>query len=77
MTARILEDFQVLDRYRVMVLDRDAVPDSSCYKINGILFDPVPIHSKKETDTMPKNYIAIRYKGCLKGQSVEFIPAIA
>ena len=77
MTAKIMDDFQVLHRYRVMVLDRDALPDSSCYKINGVLFDPVPIHSRKETDTMPKNYIAIRYKGCLKGQSVEFIPAIA
>ena len=77
MTAQIMDEFQVLQRYHVLVLDRDAVPDSSCYKISGVLFDPVPIHSRKETDTMPKNYIAIRYKGCLKGQSVEFIPAIA
>ena len=75
MTARILEDFQVLARYRVMVLDRDAVPATACYTITANLFDPAPIHGRKENDTMPKNYIAIRYKGCFKGQSVEFIPA--
>ena len=73
MTAQIMDEFQVLQRYHVLVLDRDAVPDSSCYKISGVLFDPVLIHSKEESDTMPKNFIAIRYKGCFKGESVEFV----
>ena len=75
MTAQIMDEFQVLQRYHVMVLDRDAAPDSVCYKINGVLFDPVPIHSRKSSDTMPKNFIAIRYTGCFKGEAVEFVGA--
>lgn len=74
MTARIMDDFQVLQRYRVMVLDRDAYPaGNSRYRINGEIFEPVPIHSGKESDTMPKNYIAVRSTGVFKGAAVEFI----
>lgn len=74
MTARIMEDFQVLQRYRVMVLDRDAYPEHAArYKINGEIFEPVPIHSGREDDTMPKNYIAVRSTGVFKGAAVEFI----
>lgn len=74
MTARIMDAFQVLQRYRVMVLDRDAYPaGNSRYRINGEIFEPVPIHSGKESDTMPKNYIAVRSTGVFKGAAVEFI----
>ncbi len=74
MTARIMDDFQVLQRYRVMVLDRDAYPAGNArYKINGEVFEPVPIHSGKESDTMPRNYIAVRSTGIFKGAAVEFI----
>ena len=59
MTARIMDDFQVLQRYRVMVLDRDAGQQSSRYRINGTVYDSVPIHSRSGSDTMPRNYIAI------------------
>lgn len=74
MTATIMDEFQVLQRYHVLVLDREAA-EADGYRINGVLFDPVPIHSQKENDTMPKNFIAIRYSGCFKGENVEFISA--
>ena len=74
MTARIMDDFQVLQRYRVMVLDRDACPEESArYKINGEIYDPVRIHSRKESDTMPRNFIAIRSTKVFKGAAVEFV----
>ena len=75
MTATIMDEFQVLQRYHVLVLDREASVEAAGYRINGVLFDPVPIHSREETDTMPKNFIAIRYRGCFKGENVEFISA--
>ena len=73
MTARIMDDFQVLQRYRVMVLDRDAGQQSSRYRINGTVYDSVPIHSRSGSDTMPRNYIAIRSTGSFKGAAVEFL----
>ena len=75
MTATIMDEFQVLQRYHVLVLDREASVEAAGYRINGVLFDPVPIHSREENDTMPKNFIAIRYRGCFKGENVEFISA--
>ena len=75
MTATIMDEFQVLQRYHVLVLDREASVEAAGYRINGVLFDPVPSHSRKENDTMPKNFIAIRYRGCFKGENVEFISA--
>lgn len=75
MTATIMDEFQVLQRYHVLVLDREASVEAAGYRINGVLFDPVPIHSRKGNDTMPKNFIAIRYRGCFKGENVEFISA--
>lgn len=74
MTARIMEDFQVLQRYRVMVLDRDACLEASArYRINGAVYEPVRIHTQKASDTMPKNYIAVRSTESFKGASVEFV----
>ena len=74
MTARIMDDFQVLQRYRVMVLDRDAcMEESSRYRINGTVYDSVPIHSRSGSDTMPRNYIAIRSTASFKGAAVEFL----
>ena len=74
MTAQVMDDFQVLQRYRVMVLDRDAWPESSTrYRINGEVYDPVCIHTRKANDTMPRNYIAIRSTQAFKGATVEFL----
>ena len=74
MTAQVMDDFQVLQRYRVMVLDREAgLEDADYYRIDGEVYAPVRIHSHKAGDTMPRNYIAIRSTRNLKGATVEFI----
>ena len=74
MTAQIMDDFQVLQRYCVMVLDREVCPEPPVrYRINGHIFDPVRIHSRSSSDTMPKNYIAIRSTDSFKGAAVEFV----
>ena len=73
MTATIMDEFQVLKRYHALVLDREAAVEAAGYRINGVLFDPVPIHSRKESDTMPRNFIAIRSTDSFKGAAVEFI----
>ena len=74
MTAQVMDDFQVLQCYRVMVLDRNACLDPSArYRINGEVYNPVRIHSQKESDTMPRNYIAIRSTKVFSGAAVEFI----
>ena len=76
MQAQIMDDFQVLQRYRVMVLDREACLEPPArYRINGEVYDPVCIHSKSRTDTMPRNYIAVRSTKSFKGAAVEFIRA--
>ena len=75
MTATIMDEFQVLQRYHVLVLDREAATEAAGYRINGELFDPVPIPSRKENDTMPNNFTATRSRGCFKGENVEFISA--
>ena len=45
MTAQVVDEFLVLEKYRVMVLDQD-IPGGrwAHYQINGEVFDPVRIH---------------------------------
>ena len=72
--AHVVDEFIVLERYRVMILDRDAsgYPDAR-YLINGILFDPVKLHKQAEKDPIPHNYIAVRSTSSFRGAAVEFI----
>ena len=74
MTAQVLDEFLVLEKYRVMVLDQD-IPGGrwAQYPINGEVFDPVRIHVQTQSDTIPLNYIAIRGTNSFKGSIVEFI----
>lgn len=74
MTAQVLDEFQVLGKYRVCVLDAPACLDPHAfYRINGEVYEPVPIHSRKAGDTMPRNYIAFRSTKVFKGATVEFL----
>lgn len=74
MTAQVIDEFLVLDKYRVMVLDREIrCNPHEHYRINGIIFDPVKIHVQTHTDTIPLNYIAIKSKSSFKGSSVEIV----
>lgn len=72
MTAQIVDEFLVLEKYRVMVLDQNvsSLPHAH-YRINGETFDPIMLHSKRST--IPRNYIAIKATDSFQGSSVEFI----
>lgn len=74
MTAQVVDEFLVLEKYRVMVLDQD-IPGGCWvhYQINGEVFDPVRIHVQTQSDTIPLNYIAVRGTNSFKGSTVEFI----
>lgn len=72
MTAQIIDEFLVLEKYRVMVLDQNvsSLPHAH-YRINGETFDPIVLHSKRST--IPRNYIAVKGTNSFKGSTVEFI----
>lgn len=74
MTAHVVDEFLVLEKYRVMVLDQDInCKPHARYRIGGKLFDPIRIHVQTRNDTIPLNYIAIKATESFKGSSVEFI----
>lgn len=74
MTAQVVDEFLVLERYRVMVLDRDIQGKPHVrYRINGEVFDPIKIHAQTHADTIPLNYIAVRGTNSFRGSRVEFI----
>ena len=71
---KLIHEFLVLERYRVMVLDQDVQCEPHArYRINGKVFDPVRIHVQTRTDTIPLNYIALRNTNSFKGSTVEFV----
>ena len=72
--AHVVDEFIVLERYRVMVLDRDARETPNVhYRINGVLFEPVKLHKDTEKDSIPPNYIAVKTTRSFKGAAVEFV----
>ena len=74
MTAHVVDEFLVLEKYRVMVLDRDVeITPHDHYQINGKLYDAVMLHIHKRDMTIPMNYIAIKATESLKGFAVEFV----
>ena len=74
MTAQLVDEFLVLEKYRVMVLDQNvsSLPHAH-YRINGETFDPIMLHSSGKRGTVPMNYIAIKGTSSFKGSTVEFV----
>lgn len=70
MFARVIDEFQVLREYRVMVLDRD-VDTSEVYRIDGELYTPVRLGAT--TVPIPRNYIAVKARRSFKGSAVELM----
>lgn len=66
-TARVVEEFLVLGRYRVMVLDREVAGVRRC-RINGETFEPVPLGESG----VPGNYLALRTTDSFAGAAVRF-----
>lgn len=74
MKAHIVDEFLVLNKYRVMVLDKNIRRKQyGQYRIGGKLFEPVPLHSSHREDPIPKNYIAVRGTASFKGAAVELV----
>ena len=72
MKAHIVDEFLVLNKYRVMVLDKKVRrKKSGHYRIDGQLFDPVPLHGTRQADPIPKNYIAVKGTASFLGAAVE------
>lgn len=74
MTAQVVDEFLVLDKYRVMVLDQEIrCKPNEHYRINGETFAPVRIHVQTHSDSIPLNYIAVKSKSSFKGSNVEIV----
>ena len=71
MKANIVDEFLVLNKYRVMVLDKKVRRRNyGSYRIGGKLFEPVPLHG---TASIPRNYIAVKGTASFKGAAVELM----
>ena len=74
MKARIVDEFLVLNKYRVMVLDKKVRRKNyGQYRIGGQFFDPVPLHGSRLQDPIPKNYIAVKGTASFIGAAVELV----
>ncbi len=74
MKAHIVDEFLVLNKYRVMVLDKNVRRKQyGQYRICGQLFEPVPLHTPRRKDSIPKNYIAVKGTASFKGAAVELV----
>lgn len=71
MVAHVIDEFQVLREYTVMVLDQDIEGGAVCYRIDGQTYNPVCLGAT--TVPIPRNYIAIKTKRSFKGSSVEVV----
>lgn len=71
MVAHVVDEFQVLRDYIVMVLDRDVELGGGCCRIGGQIFTPVRLGGT--TVPIPRNYIAVKTRGSFKGASVELM----
>ena len=74
MKANIVDEFLVLNKYRVMVLDKKVRRTNyDSYRIGGKLFEPVPLHGSRLQDPIPRNYIAVKGTASFKGAAVELM----
>ena len=72
MRAHIIDEFLVLNKYRVMVLDKNIRRRRhGQYRIGGRSFEPVPLHSSGRRDPIPGNYIAVKGTASFLGAAVE------
>lgn len=65
--AHVIDEYQVLGRYHVLILDQNA-PKGPC-RINGKVFEPLALQGRG----IPQNYLAFRGSGAFKGATVEFL----
>ena len=68
MSPKVIEEWYLLGRYRVLKLDRAVSGSGSRYRINGKIYEP-----KVLTEASLSNFIAIRTRDSFLGASVELI----
>lgn len=72
MVAHVVEEFQVLRDYRVMILDRDIrTEEQTRCRIDGQSYTPIRLGGT--TVPIPLNYIAVKARRSFKGSSVEVV----
>ena len=70
MPHRVIEEWFLLERYRVLKLDRAVSGGCTQYRINGKVFSS---NSLCSADASLSNFIAIRTPESFLGAAVEFI----
>ena len=68
MPHRVIEEWFLLGRYRVLKLDRAVSRSCAHYRINGKLYEP-----KQLAEASLNHYIAIRTPESFLGADVEFL----
>lgn len=73
MPYRVVDEWVLLEKYRVLRLDRDieCKAHAKCL-INGKVYELKHLHIRPLTGTVPLNYIAIKTTESFLGASVEF-----
>ena len=70
MSHRVIEEWFLLGRYRVLKLDRAVSGTCTQYRINGKFYEPKNLNS---ADADLCNFIAIRTPESFLGAAVEFV----
>lgn len=65
--ARVIDEYQVLGRYHVLILDR-AAPQGPC-RVKGQIIEPLALRGQG----IPANCVAFRGTGTFRGATVESI----
>lgn len=68
MPYKVIDEWFLLGRYRVLKLDRAISGSGACYRINGKIYEP-----KMRSDASLCNFIAIKTPESFLGAAVEFI----
>lgn len=69
MSHKVIEEWFLLGRYRVLKLDHAACSPCACYRINGKVYEP-KMHS---AEASLSNFIAIKTPESFLGAAVEFL----
>lgn len=69
MVMHVVDEFQVLDNYTVMVLDQELGDEPRSCRIRGQVYTPISLRGT--TVPLPRNYLAVKSRASFKGATVE------
>ena len=74
LTYKVIEEYLVLERYRVLKLNHDLTCRGTAkYLINGTVYEPERVHYKTTSGIVPLNLIAIKTPESFLGATIEFV----